>query len=262
MKHLKRIFENRINFSDLSEGEVIKEIDWKKAQNLSELSTLELEDWEIDEIKSKKDKLNLKYPISSEVISDSSVKYKTEDEILKIEKFSDDWFLVSYFTSGGEIEKYWILDTLDFFNEWLKKFNTQLTESVKITDLMDGVSLYQLVDPQSFFEVYFNNPNIEKLTEEDRKNIVDIITEYIHNKHKHFYDIRKKEIGYRSHLEVEDKVKSCLDIYLYGLTKIEITKFRDDYWTLFFYSTKKNQYAFLDTLEGLELYLDKEDPLS
>lgn len=258
MKHLKRIFENRINFSDLSGGEVIKEIDWKKAQNLSELKKLELEDWEISEIKSKRDKFNLKYPILSETELDSSIKYKTEDEILKIEKFWDDWFLISYFTSGGEIEKYWILDTLDFFSEWLKRFNQQLTESYKITDFMDGVSLYTLVSQPEFFEVYFKNPYPEKITEEDKNMLLTIFGDYIHN-HKNQNRIMRSELDYRT--DSYDEFKACMNIYLWGLTKFEITKLRDDYWLLFFYSIKKTHFVFLDTIEGLELYLEKEDPM-
>jgi hypothetical protein len=123
MKHIKRIFENRISFALLSNNEVVKEIDWKDAHSLSEIDKMKLEDYEIEEIKKSKSKLNLLHPIIKQEISDSEILFRTSDEVLKISKYYDDWFLISYLTAGGEKEKYWILDTFDFYDYWLEKLD-------------------------------------------------------------------------------------------------------------------------------------------
>jgi hypothetical protein len=123
MKHIKKIFENRVSFSVLSGGDVIKEIDWKDAHSLSEIDKMKLEDYEIEEIKKSKSKLNLLHPIIKQEISDSEILFRTSDEVLKISKYYDDWFLISYLTAGGEKEKYWILDTFDFYDYWLEKLD-------------------------------------------------------------------------------------------------------------------------------------------
>lgn len=257
MKHLKRIFENRISFALLSNNEVVKEIDWKDAQSLSELSKINLEDYEIDKIIKSKSKLNLIYPIIKQDIGKSEIMFKTSDEVLKIVKYEDDWFLISYFTAGGEKEKYWILDTIDFYDYWLKNLNQKLTESLKFSDVMNGNKLWEVVDQPTFYGIYFNSKP-ESLNSYDIKDIKKIIFDYV-EKNKGGYKITKYSI--RDRMSVDDGYSSVLSFDFVHSTMLEVSKFYDDYWGLFFHSTKKHFFVLLDTLQGLEDCLEKLDPL-
>lgn len=257
MKHLKRIFENRISFAKLSGDQVIKEIGWKEAQSLSELNKMDLEDYEISQIIKSKSKLNLIHPIIKQDISESEVKFKTSDEILKITKYEDEWFLISYFTAGGEKEKYWILDTFEFYDYWLKNLDQKLTESLKFSDIMVGNNLWELVDQPTFFDIYLNSKP-DTLNLQEIKDIKKIIFDYV-EKNKGEYKITEYSI--RDRMSVDDGYSSVLSFDFVYSTRLEVSKFYDDYWGLFFYSTKKHFFVLLDTLQGLEDCLQKIDPL-
>jgi hypothetical protein len=257
MKHIKRIFENRISFALLSNNEVVKEIDWKDAHSLSEIDKMKLEDYEIEEIKKSKSKLNLLHPIIKQEISDSEILFRTSDEVLKISKYYDDWFLISYLTAGGEKEKYWILDTIDFYDYWLKNLDQKLTESLKFSDVMNGNKLWEVVDQPTFYGIYFNSKP-ESLNSYEIKDITKIVFDYV-GKNKDGYEITEYSI--RDRMSVDNGPSSVLSFDFVYSTRLEVSKFYDDYWGLFFHSTKRHFFVLLDTLEGLEMCLQKLDPL-
>jgi len=207
MKYIKKIFEYNKSFYSLSKGEVVKEITWKEYQSLSENDKYNLEDLEIETIEINKDKFKLIYPITNKEINEDSIIYKTKDEILKFVKFEDEWFLISYFTFGGEIEKYWILDTFEFFNMWLNLFNSfeknnylkveknKIKRFFEISDNVKNVneSLYNNIIGNDYYkkitddqkDKIFDSGEFEKLTIDDGDEYEPLMREFV-SKHTEF----------------------------------------------------------------------------